>query len=128
MKDEKFWEIIKKLNWDGDYERCEKDLKNMIDKNIIKNPQQFYDTYKKYLDKINAETNRRIENEEDCFRVGVSYGSDDCHFMDLPAELIGRGKKEVTKYLKGSYKIPYETRECFTYMFQDIEDEGLIET
>jgi hypothetical protein len=38
--------------------------------------------------------------------------------MDLPAELIGRGKKEVTKYLGGEYLVPYEARECFSYIFQ----------
>jgi hypothetical protein len=32
---------------------------------------------------------------------------------------IDEGKEEVNKYLSGKYLVPYEARECFSYMFID---------
>lgn len=108
-----FWTIIKKLNWDKDYddERCAKDLSKLLnnDQDKIK---QFYEEFYSLKEKIDEETMRRIKNDTD---TGVS-GGDDKHFMDFPAHLISKGKNEMDKYLKGQL-LEWQPVECFAYMF-----------
>jgi hypothetical protein len=118
MDKDTFWKIIKLINWDGDNDRCAETLKELVKKGTIPNLKEFKDFYNSIEKAINKETDRRIYEEKESFAPYVRYGSDDCHFMDLPGELIGRGEEEVNKYLSGKYLVPYEARECFSYMFQ----------
>jgi hypothetical protein len=118
MKKAEFWKIIKLINWDGDYKRCSETLKELVKNGTIPKLKEFKNFYNSIVKAINTETRRRIAEEQDSFEPYVSYGADDTHFMDLPAELIGRGEEEVNKYLSGKYLVPYEARECFSYMFQ----------
>ena len=90
----------------------------------IENPQEFYNFYNKMKDLINKETEITDLNMNS-FEDWVSHGADDCHYMDLPDELIGRGKKEVDNYLNGGL-VPYEAIECFQYIFNNLLDEGII--
>lgn len=126
MSETQFWQIIQDLEWDGDYERCAKVLLEKIKTKEIEEPQDFYNHYSRIEALINAETLRRLDNNQRSFEEGVSHGADDCHFMDLPAELIGRGQSEVAQYLEGDYKVPYEARECLSYMFHTLASKGLI--
>lgn len=125
MKNKQFWTTIKELEWNGNYKSCSKKLLQ-IHKNQEINLQNFYDKYMHFVFLINEETNKRIDCNKKCFHDFVNYGADDCHFIDLPGELIGRGEKEVQKYLNGKYLISYEARECFTYMFHSLIDKNLI--
>ena len=125
MNKKTFWKIIKELNWDGSYKACSKKLLEKHKNNEI-DLQDFYNQYMNFVFLINQETERRIDNNKECFEAFVSYGADDCHFIDLPGELIGRGQSEVKKYLAGKYLVSYEPRECFTYMFHSFIDKNLI--
>lgn len=120
-----FWNIIKELDWNGNHKKCSKILFEKH-KNKELDIQEFYDKYVDLVEKINKETQRRNKIDIDSFEEGVLYGSDDCHFIDLPGELIGQGKKEVNKYLSGNYLVPYAARECFSYMFDPLISKKII--
>jgi hypothetical protein len=112
-----FWTIIKKLNWEKDYnyERCAKDLSQLLnnDKNKIN---QFHEEFYALQENINNETMRRVKNNSD---TGIE-GGDDKHFMDFPAHLISKGEDEVDKYLNGEL-MEWQPVECFAYMFHEFD-------
>ena len=118
-----FWAIIKLINWGefsvrpdaiGIAKHC---LFNGINSHDI-SLKEFRDIYYSFISTINDETLRRCERGLPSFAPDISHGADDCHFMDLPAHLVGLGKKAVDKYLNGAL-IDFPVVECLSYMFQD---------
>jgi len=125
-----FWKIIKHINWKEIHDRgdnVETAKERMLEKvspqsiDFITDGEgltleEFQETYEELKELINDETDRRINAKLDSFAKNVSYGADDCHFMDLPAHLIGLGRKAVTDYLNGGL-VKHEVSECLSYIF-----------
>lgn len=117
MTTEKFWEIVKILNWQGNYHECENTMKDLILKKVC-NFQEFYNHFTVLEFIINSETRQRVAHNNPCFAPGINHGADDCHFTDLPGELIGRGPDAVADYLMGDL-VPFEARQSFRYSFNN---------
>ena len=92
MTNQEFWKYIKELEWDGDYDKCSNLLREINERDENFNLVSFYLKFNKIWAEINKETTQRIDSGKGSFEQYVSYGQDDCHFMDLPCELIGRGR------------------------------------
>jgi len=129
-----FWKVIEYINWKELAERggntdlarermLEKvntiqsiDFIKDKDKNITL--KEFRDTFEELTGLIVDEVNNRIEKKKSCFAKGVDCGADDCHYMDMPAHLVGLGRGAVLDFLRGK-KIEHEVVECLAYMFQE---------
>lgn len=112
-----FWEVIQHIDWDSHYNyNIAKDRLNDFkfqDGCTIEDFEELFDAISSL---ITEETVRRVENNERVFKEGISHGADDCHFMDMPAHLIGLGSSKVKAYLDGGL-IDFEPMECLSYMF-----------
>ena len=113
LDNDKFWKIIKHIDWDG----CEYDVdeakRRMLEKvspcnsidfisdGKLMRLDEFREIFENIVSLINDETSRRVDKGLDSFAKNVDYGGDDCHFMDMPAHLIGRGREAVENYLNG---------------------------
>jgi len=129
-----FWEIIHHINWKelaengGDTEIARERLLEKVntpqsirfikgkDKTITL--KEFEDTFDYLTNLIVDEVNNRLEKKKSCFAKGVDCGADDCHYMDMPAHLVGLGRGAVLDFLNGE-KIKHEVTECLAYMFQE---------
>jgi hypothetical protein len=103
-----FWKIIEDLKWDGNYDRCKRELNSKYSEEEIDNLDCFvrnlmgdlYDRYKKdWLERIPA--------------------SDDA-WSDIRAEVVGRGKESfdnitVAKFISMAKNTDYN--ESFIYIF-----------
>jgi len=118
-----FWDIISLLNWreKPDVESVRQILQTDSIKLAMESNEIGVEELKMHIDYlrpiINSETKRRVESETPVFSDNISYGADDCHFMDMPAHLIALGEKDVLNYLNGGV-IEFEPVECFLYAFQ----------
>lgn len=132
MNDEKFWEIITKIDWtsaiDSEKSMETEDAVETARKRYLKTVEdieeriQFEKMFRRYNSKINAETMRRIKHDEAIFTPNINHRSDDYLFIDLPAHLIGKGKYIVQEYLNG--KVVEESPvESLIYIFQSDEAE-----
>jgi len=126
-----FWKVISHINWKNIHDRKDnveiakqRMLEKVCDSNSIDfitdgakiSLQDFQETFDELVSLINDETSRRLEEDLDSFAGGVSYGGDDCHYMDMPAHLIGLGRKAVVDYLNGGL-IEHEVSECLSYIY-----------
>ena len=126
-----FWEIIKYINWKelaeqgrGDTDTARERLLEKLDtpqsikfitgREEVITYQVFQDTFEELVSLIQDEVNNR--EDKPCFAKGVAHGADDCHFMDMPAHLVGLGRKSVTDFLEGGL-VEHEVVECMSYMF-----------
>lgn len=112
-----FWKIIKDINWPSDFSisNAKKRMNSSLRKhNLTK--KEFEDSFRNLRGLINEETSARVDAGKMVFEPGVNHGADDCHFIDMPAHLIGLGQTEVNKYLKGEI-IKWEPVECLSYIF-----------
>lgn len=108
-----FWKGIKEINWDDHYDSNLAKVKMLnfcYEKGL--DPADFGSMFSLLVAKINVHTTKR----DKVFAKGISYGGDDCHFMDLPAHLIGKGNAAVKEYLGGGV-INFKPVECLSYMF-----------
>ena len=130
-----FWKVIAYINWKelaelgGDVETARARMLEKVNVpqsiKFIKGDsidyislKEFQETFDELTGLIVDEVNNRLEKKESCFADGVSHGSDDCHYMDMPAHLVGLGRGAVLDFLNGK-KIKHEVTECLAYMFQE---------
>ena len=119
--DKDFWGIIKDIKWKtvsvttNPVEKASKNLNCSLTKNKA-SMDSIENTFQDIVSLINEETKKRCKKNIEVFASDVYHGSDDCHFMDLPAHIIGLGRNEVLSYLNGGL-ISYEPVECLSYVF-----------
>lgn len=117
---DQFWKFVDEINWVSrplDKEIEEK--KTLYSKEELK---QFEDE-SRYLSGLISEIIYSDKYINVCFG-----GGDDFCSMDLPAEVVGRGKdfflehlKDVNKLIK--FGLEGDVQECFNYIFQDSDSE-----
>jgi len=124
-----FWDVISHIDWEGCGYDIDEAKRRMLSK--VRPPQSIdfikgsvditYDEFKNIFEEIvsliNDETSRRVDSDERSFGDGFG-GGDDCHFMDMPAHLIGLGRQAVENYLNGGL-VEHEVVECLSYIFHD---------
>ena len=125
-----FWEIIKYINWeglDGDWDKARERLLEKLGTpqsiHFIKGSRSCTLTYKEFKDTFEELTSLIVDEVNNrkgkpCFAKGVDHGGDDCHYMDMPAHLVGLGRGAVVDFLNGKL-IEHEVVECLSYMFYE---------
>ncbi len=111
--EQELWDMVEKANWssDHDYNRIQKEWKN-LDKDTKRGLEKFVDNKISYLAKQYG--------KDWLGNPGIDVSDDG--WMDLTAEVVGRGKSfyesiTVEKLQRMAIERDYE--ECFSYCLQD---------
>ena len=114
-----YWAFVKDINWGKT--RCEK-----VEFDSSKQRKK-YDEITRYCANL---LSTRIYDEEDERGIDLCYGGSDNHtYVDMPAEIVGRGRAFYNKMMKGSLEdiaafgsTPNNVCENFSYLFYDLRD------